>query len=267
MTSSTGERGGGRVRRWVLVLAALVGLGALVAVFTGGSGDDESGSSSPATSSTAPSSTTTTRPTRLTAGPVADWGGAEAKVVCTTIDQQVPQVPGFAYPVADWLQRLLGPVGITVVGADQPCDATLDVTLYLEGRPGEYDAGGGQSVTYYSGMLRRFDLTLTAPGRAPVAFSNTTDTEPGEVTLSSDPRTPQEFAEKWAGVFRAFTIQGLVRVWGAPVGIEALRDGELAFDADQVLRDLSGLGRPGTPPAPSGYDGWRDWYEGATVSG
>ncbi len=187
------------------------------------------------------------------------------KVACLTIDQENPQVPGYTYPVAEWVNQMLGPVGVTTVGPDQPCDATLNVSMYMEGRPFDFDFGGG-AVTVYAGMVRRFDLTLTASGQPPVTgFSNRTDTcgpsDSACYARSNDPRTPQEFLDHYADVFRKFTINGLVQVWGAPVGIEALRNETFAFDADQALRDFSGLGRPGTPPAPSGYDGWRAWYE------
>jgi hypothetical protein len=247
----------------VFVAAAVALLTSVVAA-CGGSSSSTSGERGVPIQTTVPAPTTQAR-SPLVAGPIAAWGGAPVKVACLAYSQETPQVSGYTYPVGDWVNQLLAPVGVTTVAPGQPCDATLDVSLYLEGRPGQYDDGNGEAVTLYSGMLRHFDLTLTAPGQPAVTgFTDDTDQQPGELATSSSPRTPQEFLDKWGSVFRKFTINGLVQVWGAPVGIEALNNPDRAFDADQALRDLSGLGRPGTPPAPSGYDGWRQWYESTT---
>lgn len=249
-------------RAWLIAVIALGAVGLLVVTVLAVRGGNQKSTATQETStteSTVPESTTATLAAPLTAGPVADWEGTEVKVVCLTITQEIPQVPDYAYPVAEWIDRMLQPVGITAVEPGQPCDATLDVSLYFEARPGQYDAYG-TTVTIYAGMLRRFDMTLTAPGRSLAAFSNTTDVPAPDITPASGPRTPQEALDKWADVFRKFTINGLTRIW-PPAAIEALRDDTLAFDADQALRDVSNLGRPDTPPSPDGYAGWRDWYE------
>jgi hypothetical protein len=247
------------------VAAGVVVLGTIVGACGAGDTSSSNGERGGAPTTTSAPAPTTTKPAPLTAGPIAAWGGTAVKVACLTIDQENPQVPGYAYPVADWVNQMLGPVGVTTVGPDQPCDATLDVSMYMEGRPFDFDFGGGP-VTVYAGVLRHFDLNLNAPGQPAVTgFSNRTDTcgpsDSACYATSNDPRSPQEFLDHYADVFRNFTLNGLVQVWGAPVGIEALRDPSLTFVADQALRDFSGLGRPGTPPSPEGYDGWRQWYE------
>lgn len=242
---------------------ALVLIAALLAtsfVLRQRSGPTSTPGTVPAITSPHPTASPTQAP--LTAGPIAAWGGAVVKVACVTIHQEIPQVAGYTYPIGGWVGQVLAPAGIKAVSSGQACDAEVRVSLHMEGISAPYRDSDGKVVTLYDGMKRRFELSLVAPGRtAIVGYTDTTDTAPASMAYANGPRTPREFLDHWASTMQTFAVKGVVKLWGAPVGIEALKVGELATMADQALRDLTGMGRPGTVAAPEGYDGWRDWYE------
>jgi hypothetical protein len=210
---------------------------------------------SPTTIETTMIDTTTTTFSSLVAGAVADWGRQHVGSVCLQVTQSYPQVPDYEYDMAALLGELLTPVGVAVLTPGDACDAVLDVQMSLEGRPAEYAEVG----TIYSGMFRRFDMTLSASGNETLSYHHLTDTPPGEMAASSGPATPKKFLEHWADVWVTITLEGLVQFWGPAAAIEALRNEAYNVDAYSTLCEFAEF-----PPGeclPSEYETWRMWFD------
>jgi hypothetical protein len=219
-----------------------------------------------AATTTAPMDTTTIETTTTTlvplrVGAVAGWEGRRVGSVCLRVTQSYPQVPGYQYDLGSVLNELLTPSGVTVLAADGDCDAVLDVQMSLEGRSAEYIGIG----TIYSGMLRHFDMTLSATEHEALTFEHLTDTTPSQLASSTGPRTPEQFVDFYADVWAGVALQGLMQFWGPAVAIEAMRSETYRLDAYPLLCDL-GEFAPGECPA-SEYGVWRAWFDGSQGAG
>ena len=178
-------------------------------------------------------------------------------------------------PVKDWVETLLVPVGVTVNGKDGPCDASLKVTVNIEGRAAKYGESGKR---YYTGLTRTITVVLSATDRKAIKHTEKLDLAPGEMASTSDPTTPKALVESQADVVVRSILGGAVKAWGPSVAVQALCVPvqeepylSIAFQAGQVLLDVSGLrdvAIEDTGPVPDDYPSWRHWAEtGEAVEG
>jgi len=208
----------------------------------------------------------------LQAGAVAEWGGTQVTTVCLVENQVYPQEPDFRFPVTAWLRALLTPVGIAITEKAGPCDATLDVSVRIVAKPGNYQGENGP-VTIYTGGDRQVTVSLTAADREPIAFENSYSVPAWSVASSSDPTTPREYIVRASRMVAQYLIQGTIDIWGMAPAIEALCLPEqdpydfTGFNAHQALLDASGLFDPAIPnrPVPHSYTSWRLWFETGEV--
>ena len=180
------------------------------------------------TPTTAPTATSTPTPTATplptpTPTPlplqVPDWEGVTLHTLCLQVEQSYLEIEGKTpEPVAEAAQRVLAGIGLLVVAAEAPCDATVTVALTGEALGAEYSSG---EKYCYSGARVDGQMTLALPERAPLTLPIGGERQtPFSISVCPEQAADAPFAKAWS---RAL-LGGLAQLWGPQVLVQAMMD-------------------------------------------
>jgi hypothetical protein len=171
-------------------------------------------------------------------------GYADISALRVVVEQIYPQIEQpYSQPITGTVVNILQELGHMVLDDIDEADATLTITL----------TGTGERVTYgssrcYTKAVYEGQLTLTAPGRAPLEVPLEGSYIP--IVARSCPLHPisAPFDNAWPEI----VLDGLSRVWGQQLLIVALEDEDEDCDvrrgAVEVLKEL-GLDAKESVPA------------------
>ena len=173
-----------------------------------------------------------------------EWSGTVAETICLNVEQTYPTLTTKSpEPIDMAITDILSGLGLIVVSADQPCDATLNVSI----------AGGPLNATYQrvgtcsTGASYVGAISLSRPAHNPLVLSFSGVHTPRETILESGPcPTPEEapFAMAWPEE----TVRILHALWGDRVLVQALAvPAGYTTSRNYALRELKALGNDAIP--------------------
>lgn len=174
------------------------------------------------------------------------WEGVTVSSLCLKVEQSYPQIEGeFSEPIAEAVQGVLGRIGVQVVGEGEPCDATLTFTLSFRATGASYTGSGFSGSKFlYTGASATGRLELVGEGGATLSLSVSKSYSPpsGFGYSGEPPSEPRDapFDEAWCPAL----LDGLSRLWGQWVLVEALANYSTSSAAYDMLAEMKGRAVP-----------------------
>jgi hypothetical protein len=146
------------------------------------------------------------------------WNEVTVRTLCLEVEQSYPEIPHKdPEPIAQATRKVLSGLGLHVVAAGDPCDATLTIAVTGQARAGDYLLEG----YCYTGARVEGRADLSVPGRAPliVPLAGLQMPPPRIQHCPRDP-TDAPFEAVWLEVL----LGTLFDLWGPQVLVQALGD-------------------------------------------
>jgi hypothetical protein len=169
------------------------------------------------------------------------WEGAQIYTVCLEVNQRYPQFEKENEPIEKGAKEYLAQMGISVVDADAPCDATLLIDLEGEAKSDDYTGDDNKKMTCYSGARYKGEMQLISseyPALVVTALGSYTPLMISD--CAEEPAPNASFDEAWGEAL----VTGFKRLWG----VHALLPGLMSENKDiqlQAANEIETLARKG----------------------
>ncbi len=165
---------------------------------------------------------------------VEGWEGVTVGRVCLNVVQSYPQIEEeFSLPIVGGFETVLRSIGVKVAGEGEKCDAVLTFTVTLRAIGAYYYAAG----RLYTGARIGGRLEMAGEGGPDVGVGvRRRKPTPGSTYQRESMSSPQ--GAPFDCVWRPAVLEGLAKLWGDQVHINALSDPQMRGAAVNALVEI-----------------------------